>query len=196
MSDEQDKAGEKPGDGASVSETGKDGQPFDAARAQTTIDALRAEIKGLKGSTKELDAAKAKLKEIEDAGRSETEKLAARATEASEKLTAAEQRVQDLAIRLSVERTARKLNFIDEDDAFRLIDRKAVEIEDGEPQNVEALLKDLAKSKPHLIKSENGSGAATKQPPATGKAAGGGNGRADAEEATRKQMASSGRYSL
>jgi chromosome segregation ATPase len=159
--------------GASTSETGKDGQPFDAARAQSTIETLRAEIKGLKGTTKELDAAKARLKEIEDKDKSETEKLAAKATEASEKLTLAEARAQDLAIRLSVERAARKLSFIDEDDAYRLLDRKAVEMDDdGTPTNVEALLTALAKAKPHLVGQAETNGKATKAVPPTPKPAG------------------------
>jgi hypothetical protein len=135
--------------------TGKDGKPFDADRAQRLIDQQRDEIKALKATSKELADARARLKEIEDKDKSEVERLAGSAKEASEKLTAAEARAQDLAIRLSVERAARKLNFIDEDDAYRLLDRKAVEMDEGgEPTNVEKLLADLAKAKPHLIQVE------------------------------------------
>lgn len=156
----------KPGEGdppGGDGGTGKDGKEFDAARAQATIDKLRGEVNAGKATAKELEAAKAKLKEIEDRDKTEAEKLAGAAKEASEKLTAAEQRAQDLAIRLAVERTARKLNFIDEDDAFRLIDRKSVELDDdGAPTNVEKLLADLAKAKPHLVKADG-----EQKPPAT-----------------------------
>lgn len=138
---------------------GKDGTPFDAARAQATIEAQRAEVdaavKASKAAAAELAKAQARLKEIDDASKSETEKLAAKATEASEKLTAAEARAQDLAIRLSVERMAGKLSFIDVDDAYQLLDRKAIELDAaGDPTNVETLLKALVKAKPHLVKAE------------------------------------------
>jgi hypothetical protein len=109
-------------------------------------------------------------------------------------LTAAEQRSQDLAIRLAVERAARKLNFIDEDDAFRLIERSAVEMDaGGDPQNVEALLKDLAKAKPHLVKSDNGNGG-TRSVPATGKP-GPPAGRSEDVAARVEKLKASGAYS-
>lgn len=180
---------------ASTTETGKDGQAFDADRAQRTIQSLRDEVKAAKAARTELEAAKARLKEIEDKDKSETEKLAAKATEASEKLTAAEQRAQSLAIRLAVERAARKLEFIDEDDAFRLIDHRAVEMDDnGDPTNVEALLKDLAKAKPHLV-GQSANGKATSSVPGTPKAAG----PLPANEQTRQEaerLRATGRYSV
>jgi hypothetical protein len=138
-----------------TTETGKDGTAFDAARAQRTIEQLREEIKASKATAKELSVAQARLKEIEDKDKSEVERLAGTARETSEKLTAAEQRARDLAIRLSVERAARKLGFIDEDDAYRLIDRSTVEMDDGgDPTNVDALLAALAKAKPHLVRTD------------------------------------------
>jgi hypothetical protein len=136
--------------------TGKDGKPFDAERAQRTIDQLREEVKTGKATAAKLAAAEAKLREIEDANKSETERATARAAEEEQKRIAAEQRAADLVLRLTVERTATKLGFHDPDDAYRLIDRKAVEMDDeGEPTNVEALLKDLAKAKPHLVKADD-----------------------------------------
>lgn len=149
-------------------------EDFDKDRALATIRKLREGEKEAKATKKQLDDALERLKAIEDKDKTDAEKLAGTAKEASEKLTAAEARAQDLVIRLSVERTARKLNFIDEDDAYRLIDRKAVEMDDdGEPTNVEALLKKLAESKPHLVKSADGDDpkkpAAQKSPPPTPK---------------------------
>lgn len=157
MSDEQkvDETTTASDTGTTGTEMGPDGQPFDAARAQRAIEAQRAEIRALKAQAKEAEELKKRLQAIEDKDKSEVERLAGTARETSEKLTAAEARAQDLAIRLAVERAARKLNFIDEDDAFRLIDRSAVETDDtGDPTNVDALLKDLAKAKPHLVKAE------------------------------------------
>jgi hypothetical protein len=198
MSDEQDKAGEKPAsaDGSSESEKGKDGQPFDAARATALIEKLRAENAAGKATAKELETARARLKEIEDKDKSEVEKLAGTAKEASEKLTAAEARARDLAIRLSVERAARKQGFIDEDDAFRLIDHKAVAMDDeGTPTNVETLLTALAKAKPHLVGEANGNGKATKPVPGTPKPAG----QIPPSEQAREEverLRATGRYSV
>lgn len=140
-------------------QVGKDGQPFDASRAQRTIEQLRDELKAAKITAKEAEALRTRLKAVDEEKLSETERLASRAQEATEKLSAAEQRAADLALQMSVERAARKLNFIDEDDAYRLIDRKAVEMDDdGDPKNVEKLLTDLAKAKPHLVKAEGDDG--------------------------------------
>lgn len=187
--------------GASTTETGKDGQPFDATRAQATIEALRNEIKSLKGTGKELETAKARLKEIDDASKSETERLASKATEAEQKLAAAEQKAADLALQITVERAAGKLGFHDPDDAYRLIDRRAVELDgDGQPTNVEALLKDLAKVKPHLVKAEGDekakpAGGATRAVPATPKPAqNGAPSRADLIEQTKKELQATGQY--
>ena len=178
--------------------TGRDGTPFDADRAQRTIDAQRDEIKALKAAQKDLAAAQARLKEIDDASKSETERLASKATEAEQKLAAAEQRAADLALRMAVERAARKLGFIDEDDAYRLLDREAVEDKDGEPANVEDLLKALAKAKPHLVKAEDGDKDAkprTEKVPSTPKP----NGRTSSSDVVRdevERMRATGRYTI
>jgi hypothetical protein len=184
-----------PGDGG----TGKDGKPFDAERAQRTIDQLRDEVRAGKATQKELDEARKKLKEIEDAGKSELERATARATEEEQRRTAAEQRAADLALQLTVERAAGKLGFHDPDDAFRLIDRRAVKLsEDGEPENVEELLKALAKAKPHLVKAEGeakGGGTAAKGTPPNPKP---GNGKAPTRDdliaEKKKKLEESGSY--
>lgn len=67
-------------------EQGKDGQPFDAPRAQELIDKLRDEIKGLKSKAKkadELEAAEAQRKESE---MSDLEKAQKRLAELENKL--------------------------------------------------------------------------------------------------------------
>jgi hypothetical protein len=186
----------KPGEGDPPKDGGSsdDGDDFDKDRALATIRKLREAEREGKATKKQLDDALGRLKAIEDKDKSETERAAATAKEATEKLTAAEQRSQDLAIRLAVERAARKLNFIDEDDAFRLIERSAVEMDaGGDPQNVEALLKDLAKAKPHLVKSDNGNGG-TRSVPATGKP-GPPAGRSEDVAARVEKLKASGAYS-
>lgn len=183
-----------PGDGG----TGKDGKPFDADRAQRTIDQLRDEVKAGKAAQKELDAAKARLQEIEDAGKSELERATTKATEAEQKVAAAEARAADLTLRLTVERAAGKMGFHDPDDAYRLIDRKAVELDDeGEPTNVEKLLTDLAKAKPHLVKADDGSGKkAEKSPPQTPKPAPNGTSASEREQRDLEGLRATGRYSI
>jgi len=183
--------------GATGTEKGSDGQPFDAARAQRAIDAQRAEIRDLKARAREADDLKARLQAIEDKDKSETERQASRAQEALEKLTAAEQRAADLALQMAVERAARKLHFIDEDDAYRLLDRKAVELDDdGTPSNVEKLLTTLAKAKPHLIAAEAGTQTrgGTQAVPGTPKPQGRPANRAELIEQAQKELAASGKY--
>lgn len=46
---------------------------------------------------------------------------------------------------------AREMGFVDADDAFRLLDREGVTIEDGKVSGVEDALKSLAEAKPHLL---------------------------------------------
>lgn len=178
-----------------------DDDDFDKERALATIRKLREKEKAGQATQKQLDDALARLKAIEDKDKSETEKLAGQAREASEKLTAAEARAQDLAIRLAVERAARKLHFIDEDDAVRLLDRKAVETDDdGEPANVEKLLEALAKQKPHLVQADAGDGTkqktAEKSPPPTPKPNGKAPTRDELVEKAKEELRASGRYSF
>lgn len=72
-----------------VTETGTDGQPFDAARAQALITKLREDAKGAKAAQAKLaeyEAAEAKRKQSE---MSELEKLQAQIKDQQEKLQAA-----------------------------------------------------------------------------------------------------------
>lgn len=186
------------GDAGSGGETGSDGKPFDAARAQATIDTLRAEVKAGKATQKQLDDANARLKAIDDAAKTEGEKLAAKATEAEQKLTAATAQLAEERLGRIVERTATKLGFHDPDDAFALLNRSAVELDaDGAPTNVEALLTALAKQKPHLVKAEGTPApAAARGTPVTPKP----NGKVPTKDeiiaTTKDELKASGRYSF
>ena len=162
----------KPGEGdpPKGDDAKDDGDDFDKERALATIRKLREKERAGVATQKQLDDALARLKAIEDKDKSETERLAGQAQDASEKLAAAERRAADLALRLTVERTATKLGFHDPDDAFRLLDRKAVAMDDdGDPTNVETLLKDLAKAKPHLVKADGADKKADRGTPTTPK---------------------------
>lgn len=154
----------KPEDPPKPDDKKDDDDDFDKERALATIRKLRDAEQAGKATAKQLDSLQAKLKAIEDKDKSETERATAAAKEASEKLAAAEARLAEERIGRIVERAAGKMGFHDPDDAYRLIDRKAVEMDaDGEPKNVDDLLKALAKAKPHLVKVE---GDGTTTPPA------------------------------
>jgi hypothetical protein len=183
--------------GGTEPQAGKDGTPFDAQRAQATIDALRNEIKAGKATAKEAEALKARLKEIEDKDKSEVERLAGSAKEASEKLTASEKRARDLAIRLAVAETATSIGISGASvkAAVRLLDHGALTFDEdtGDPTNVEAALKALVKEYPMLAAADDSGKKAEKGTPALPKPANGGQSREDTEQ-VHQRLVASGNY--
>ena len=137
---------------------GDDNKEPTADELKATIASLTRDRDKYKGDFERVDTehktAAQRLKEIDDKGKTDLQKLADEKKSAEDRLTVAEARAHDTALRLSVEREARKAGFLDEDDAARLIDTKAVKFDaDGNPTNVSDLLADLAKAKPHLVKT-------------------------------------------
>lgn len=136
-----------------------DTETFDADRAKKLIDKLRGEVKTGRQSAKELEAAKTRLTELERAQMTEADRIKADAADKGEKLTAAEAALRQERIERLVERSARKLNVVDEDAALRLLDHSKIEFgEDGVPKNIDALLGQLVKDKPYLVAQEARSG--------------------------------------
>ncbi len=130
---------------------GKDGKPFDPARAQATIDALRAEVKAGKTTATELAAAQAKLKEYEQAQLSETERLTAQLADANARTTDLESKSQTALIRTAVEREAAKLGAVDPEVVYALIDRSDVKLTDaGDVTGADKAVKALLDAKPYL----------------------------------------------
>jgi hypothetical protein len=201
MPDEQTTVDETttPTNGAGTSETGKDGTAFDAARAQRTIDQLRDEVKASKGTAKELETLRTRLKEIEDKDKSEVERLAGTAREAGEKLTAAEHRARDLAIRLAVAETATTLGITGSGvkAAVRLLDHGALEFDEdtGEPTNVEVALKALVKEYP-MLATDGEKPPPTKGTPQTPKPATNGTTASEREQRDLEGLRATGRYSV
>lgn len=196
--DGDDDAG-KDGKDDDADDANKEDDDFDKERALALIKRLRQTEKDGKAAKKELDAAQKRLKEIDDAGKSDLDKATTRAADLEKERDAALERATTLVLRLTVERAAGKMGFHDPDDAFRLLDRKAITMDDdGEPTNVDDLLKDLAKKKPHLVKEsdDGGSGGDKKNLPATGKAGGKPNNLAEAEKKDRETVAASPAYRL
>lgn len=157
-------------------------EAFDKERALATIRNLRAAEKAAKAQAKELDALKAKVAEHEQAQLSASEKAELRAQDAEQKAKAAEARAKSIALKAAVERHAHRLNVIDDDAAFRLLDLTAVEYDDaGEPTNVEALVKALVKDRPYLVAPESKNGVPPSPKPTDRQAL------SDAEQAAHRQ---------
>jgi deoxyribodipyrimidine photolyase len=113
---------------------------------------LRQEAHSLR---QRLAAADRKVQEHEDAKLSEQDRLQKRATELEAAVQQAQAAERTLRTRLAVERAAHGLRFVDVADAYALLDQGAIEYgEDGEPKNVDTLLKALVKAKPYLAQPE------------------------------------------
>lgn len=76
----------------SAVETGKDGKPFDAERAQKTIDQLRAEAKELKATKKRLEELEKAEQARKEAELTEVEKATKRAEQAEAEMKALKQK--------------------------------------------------------------------------------------------------------
>lgn len=134
-------------------------EPFDKSRAMATIAKLRDELKAGKGTAKELAEARTKLKELEDAKLSDSEKQANRIKE----LEAENARLQGTARATAVERAVRseasKAGAI-EPDAIADLLRGSNEAEfdkDGNVTNAKALV-DAAKARyPRMFGARVGS---------------------------------------
>jgi hypothetical protein len=134
-----------------------------AAGSGPTLEQLQTELAQLRSAgaatAKERDELSTKLKQIEDAQLTETERLKKQAEESAGKVSAAEQKLRDTLTRLEIERAARKLSIVDEDAAFRLLDASKIEFDkDGQPTNVSSLLEALVKAKPYLVEASGGGG--------------------------------------
>ncbi|MET7924729.1 hypothetical protein ABZT43_12185 [Streptomyces sp. NPDC005349] len=128
---------------------GSEEEPFDAERAKKAINKKNAEAKALRDRLKELEPLARKAKELEDAQKSEQERL-------TEQLTAAESRikaVQQRAVQSEV-RALASAEFADPDDAHAFLDLDAFVDDDGEidAAGIREGLTDLLKRKPHLAK--------------------------------------------
>jgi hypothetical protein len=128
-----------------------------AADPPTTFDAAYvAELrKEAAANRKRAADAEARLKTIDEAALSETERLTKRATELEAQLATEQIARREERIRSAVLVSASSLSYADPEDAYPLLLARGdrVEInEQGEPTNVKKLLEDLLKAKPHLAK--------------------------------------------
>jgi membrane protein involved in colicin uptake len=121
-------------------------EPFDRARAEAKIKKANSEAENLRKRLKELQPLAAKAKELEDAQKSEQERL-------TEQLTAAEERAAK-AVRTAVASKVEALassDFADPEDAAGALDLADYVDEDGaiDTDAIKADLAALLKRKPH-----------------------------------------------
>lgn len=111
---------------------------------------LRREAQSLRKRLAEFDAAEAKRKEQE---LSEVDKATKRAAELEAKLTAETKAHHERIVRYEVMLKASAMNAVDPDAVVRLLDMSSLEFDDdGQPTNVDKLLKELLKAKTYLLK--------------------------------------------
>lgn len=122
-----------------------------------------AEIAKLREENKQrrlaLEAANAKLEQIERDKLGELEKAQKDAAKHQQDAQALRQKLQEVTVRSAIERAAGKLHFNDPEDAFAMLMRSGdLEYDDdGTPKNTDKLLKALAESKPYLIQPQSSS---------------------------------------
>ena len=161
--------------------------------ALAAIAKLREELKEARAQSKEAETLRSKLKAIEDAQLSESEKLAKERDEFKTKAEQAEQRVRDTLIRAAVERESHSQGAVKADVVFRLLDKSGLEIdESGEVKGAEKAVKALLEAEPYLLKVEPG----THGVPGSPKPNGGPKGSTESVRQEVESMRATGRYTV
>lgn len=131
---------------------GADEDPFDRKRAEAALKKKNSEAENLRKRLKELEPLAAKAKQLEDAQKTETERL-------SDQLAAQRERAEKAiraAVASKVEAMAR--DFADPEDAVSSLDPAAFVNEDGviDTDAIKDALADLLKRKPHWARPDEG----------------------------------------
>lgn len=153
---------------------GKDPEDLDGLKK--SLEATRAEKRAGDAKARELqkalDARDQRLKEIDDANKSELERTQEALTKAQKEAADAQALARTTTLRYEIARHATAQNFRDPEDAYTMLDISKVEHEsDGTPKGIEELVKTLATAKPYLLKDDgqqqangNGNGAQSPKP--------------------------------
>jgi len=122
------------------------------------VEELRRENAKYRTSAKDLakqvEDRDAKLKEHDDAEKSEVERLTAEKATLEQEIVKRDEAMTDQVIRTEVERAAAKAGVINPEAAYRLIDHDELEYEDGKVAGVDKALKTLLKSEPYLVRPD------------------------------------------
>lgn len=125
-----------------------EGEPGDAVALARELAETRREAAKYRTEAQRLAGA---AKKAEEALLPEQERLQRRVTELEAATAAHERERADWMTREAVGRAATRLGFRDPGDAFALLDRAALDLDDkGAPKNVDRLLTDLLNAKPYL----------------------------------------------
>ena len=125
-----------------------------AQRLEREVQELRKENAGHRKRSEALEREK---QQAAQAGMSEAEKAAARAQELEDQNRQLSSALQEQRVEAATVAAATKLNYRNPELASRLLDRSAIEYDEGgKPKNVEALLRALASSEPYLVKGQAG----------------------------------------
>lgn len=125
----------------------------------------RTEKNVLKKQVEELDA---KVKGFTDANKSEIEKITERATAAETALADKDREIAEGRVKTKVLTSAAKLNIVDPDAAYLLLDLNSVDPEDA--GSIDKALKALVKEKPYLLRGSAPPTPGVGQKPVKGKA--------------------------
>lgn len=150
-----DSGGDSGGDGdggGDPGDTGGDGE--DTTKLK---DTLRKERDRAKKAERDLKALQAKVAEFENRDKSETEKLASERDAAAKRAEEHERRWRDAVGRTAVYEAAGKANAVSARAVYALI-RDDLEFDDeGEPTNVDALIKTAKADEPAMFRAAAGS---------------------------------------
>ncbi len=158
MPDSTTAAGQEPNaadtaqDATTSTASGQDSQPtgFDALPPET-----QAEIRKLRNENAK---ARKQIEGFESANKTELQKREDAVKAAEDRATALETRLRDLSARSAVTDAATKANAISTRAVYALIRSDLEFDDDGQPTNVDALLKAAQKDEPSLFKQANGRG--------------------------------------
>jgi membrane protein involved in colicin uptake len=151
--EETEQAAEEPQEPETALEAdGAEEEPFDRARAEAKIRKANSEAKSLRDRLKVLEPLAAKAKELEDAQKTEAERL-------NDQLAAQRERAERAvraAVASKVEALARE--FADPEDAVGSLDLATYVDEDGviDTDAIKEALADLLKRKPHWARPDEG----------------------------------------
>lgn len=166
---EQDSEQTPEPEGQAPKETDNGEEPFDKDRAMELINKLRRYERGEKLPDQvqsELDSLRQKVKEHEDAQKTEAEKASERTAELERENATKDETIRELRVRVAFVSKAAEVGTKYPDKAFRLLDLSKVEFDKaGEPTNLGDLLDALKADVPELFQTTRGSGDGGARPP-------------------------------
>lgn len=139
-------------DAAQAAAAGSGDGTVDAAALQRELAEARQEAAKYRTQARDLQAAQ---QQAQDAALSDAERNAKRVQEQEAELATLRAALDDERILNRVTLTAGRLGYADPMDAYRLLDRSAIERDDdGNPKNLERLLQTMLAGKPYLASSQ------------------------------------------